>query len=82
MNLYHFVPKLPYCLLRAHKEFIFDANHNPADYGENECRGRVATSTDALQCLTSFSHGLRSSCPPSGPRCSAREGLDNNVCSL
>ncbi|KAI0796957.1 hypothetical protein C8Q75DRAFT_218668 [Abortiporus biennis] len=26
---------LPYCLLRARKEFMWDANHNPADYGEN-----------------------------------------------
>ncbi|KAF5363683.1 hypothetical protein D9756_000150 [Leucocoprinus leucothites] len=26
---------LPYCLLRAHAEFMWDANHNPADYGEN-----------------------------------------------
>ncbi|KDQ64365.1 hypothetical protein JAAARDRAFT_144983 [Jaapia argillacea MUCL 33604] len=26
---------LPYCLLRARKDFMWDANHNPADYGEN-----------------------------------------------
>ncbi|KAF9443331.1 calcium activated cation channel [Macrolepiota fuliginosa MF-IS2] len=26
---------LPYCLLRACAEFMWDANHNPADYGEN-----------------------------------------------
>ncbi|KAH8094840.1 hypothetical protein BXZ70DRAFT_991717 [Cristinia sonorae] len=30
-----FVEALPYCLLRARKEFMWDANHNPADYGEN-----------------------------------------------
>ncbi|KAM5535497.1 hypothetical protein V8D89_010834 [Ganoderma adspersum] len=40
-----FTDALPYCLLRAHKEFIFDANHNPADYGENECR---ATACEVL----------------------------------
>ncbi|GLB34039.1 putative calcium activated cation channel [Lyophyllum shimeji] len=34
-----FVEALPYCLLRAKAKFIFDANHNPADYGEN--RGRA-----------------------------------------
>ncbi|KAI0747298.1 calcium activated cation channel [Irpex lacteus] len=32
------VEALPYCLLRARKEFIWDANHNPADYDENLCR--------------------------------------------
>ena len=31
--------QLPYCLLRARKEFMWDANHNPADYGENLGRG-------------------------------------------
>lgn len=36
-------PQLPYCLLRARKEFMWDANHNPADYGENLCRGRCRT---------------------------------------
>ncbi len=46
--------KLPYCLLRAHKEFIFDANHNPADYGENECRGNTSTCVESVQCLISF----------------------------
>ncbi|RDB19925.1 Calcium channel YVC1 [Hypsizygus marmoreus] len=30
-----FVEALPYCLLRARVEFMWDANHNPADYGEN-----------------------------------------------
>ncbi|KAJ7786312.1 hypothetical protein B0H16DRAFT_1355621 [Mycena metata] len=30
-----FVEALPYCLLRARAEFMYDANHNPADYGEN-----------------------------------------------
>ncbi|KAL4081565.1 hypothetical protein V8B97DRAFT_1923778 [Scleroderma yunnanense] len=30
-----FYNELPYCLLRAHAEFIWDANHNPADHGEN-----------------------------------------------
>ncbi|KAH9482548.1 Calcium channel YVC1 [Psilocybe cubensis] len=34
-----FTEALPYCLLRARAEFIWDANHNPADYGEN--RGRA-----------------------------------------
>ncbi|KAF9534693.1 calcium activated cation channel [Crepidotus variabilis] len=30
-----FQEALPYCLLRAKAEFMWDANHNPADYGEN-----------------------------------------------
>ncbi|KAI0832626.1 hypothetical protein BC628DRAFT_1347619 [Trametes gibbosa] len=30
-----FMEALPYCLLRARKEFLWEANHNPADYGEN-----------------------------------------------
>ncbi|EEB99442.1 hypothetical protein MPER_00885 [Moniliophthora perniciosa FA553] len=30
---------LPYCLLRARAEFMWDANHNPADYDENYGRG-------------------------------------------
>ncbi|KAF8915320.1 hypothetical protein CPB85DRAFT_1293894 [Mucidula mucida] len=30
-----FVEALPYCLLRARSEFMWDANHNVADYGEN-----------------------------------------------
>ncbi|EMD40953.1 hypothetical protein CERSUDRAFT_111528 [Gelatoporia subvermispora B] len=35
-----FIEVLPYCLLRARKEFLWDANHNPADYEENT--GRAA----------------------------------------
>lgn len=27
--------ELPYCLLRARRDFIVEANRNPADYGEN-----------------------------------------------
>lgn len=38
VTLFH-LSKLPYCLLRARKEFVWDANHNPADYGENQGRG-------------------------------------------
>ncbi|KAK7060397.1 Calcium channel yvc1 [Paramarasmius palmivorus] len=34
-----FVEALPYCLLRARAEFMWDANHNPADYDENYGRG-------------------------------------------
>ncbi|KAJ3544692.1 hypothetical protein NMY22_g2688 [Coprinellus aureogranulatus] len=34
-----FLEALPYCLLRARAEFMYDANHNPADYDEN--RGRA-----------------------------------------
>ncbi|KAI6034454.1 hypothetical protein PISMIDRAFT_672686 [Pisolithus microcarpus 441] len=30
-----FYNELPYCLLIAHAGFIWDANHNPADHGEN-----------------------------------------------
>lgn len=30
-----FYNELPYCLLTAHAGFIWDANHNPADHGEN-----------------------------------------------
>ncbi|TFK68209.1 calcium activated cation channel [Pluteus cervinus] len=30
-----FTEALPYCLLRARAEFLWDASHNPADYGEN-----------------------------------------------
>ncbi|KAF9226676.1 hypothetical protein BS17DRAFT_800677 [Gyrodon lividus] len=33
-----FADALPYCLLRAHSEFIREANHNPADHGENSGR--------------------------------------------
>jgi|SRR6266550_5973712 len=34
--------QLPYALLRARGLFMRDANRNPADYGENLGRGRVA----------------------------------------
>lgn len=30
--------KLPYCLLRARRDFMIEANRNPADYGENHGR--------------------------------------------
>lgn len=30
-----FYNELPYCLLIAHAGFVWDANHNPADHGEN-----------------------------------------------
>ncbi|KAH9850782.1 hypothetical protein C2E23DRAFT_887118 [Lenzites betulinus] len=40
-----FMEALPYCLLRARKEFLWEANHNPADYGENFCR---ATACEVL----------------------------------
>ncbi|THH28802.1 hypothetical protein EUX98_g5390 [Antrodiella citrinella] len=30
-----FLEALPYCLIRARKEFMWDANYNPADYEEN-----------------------------------------------
>ncbi|KDR83970.1 hypothetical protein GALMADRAFT_236519 [Galerina marginata CBS 339.88] len=40
-----FTEALPYCLLRARAEFMWDANHNPADFGEN--RGR-ATACEVL----------------------------------
>lgn len=33
-----FSDALPYCLLQARQTFIWDANHNPADYGENIAR--------------------------------------------
>ncbi|KAI0005149.1 hypothetical protein BJV74DRAFT_329297 [Russula compacta] len=33
------VEALPYCLLRARRDFMVEANRNPADYGEN--RGRA-----------------------------------------
>ncbi|KIY69733.1 hypothetical protein CYLTODRAFT_420417 [Cylindrobasidium torrendii FP15055 ss-10] len=33
-----FVEALPYCLLRARAEFMWDANHDAADYDENYCR--------------------------------------------
>ncbi|EKM59313.1 uncharacterized protein PHACADRAFT_249722 [Phanerochaete carnosa HHB-10118-sp] len=39
------VEALPYCLLRARKEFMWDSNHNPADYGESLCR---ATACEVL----------------------------------
>ncbi|KAH6915117.1 calcium activated cation channel [Coprinopsis sp. MPI-PUGE-AT-0042] len=35
-----FSDALPYCLLRARAEFMWDAKHNPADFGEN--LGRAA----------------------------------------
>ncbi|KAG6830324.1 hypothetical protein H0H92_001259 [Tricholoma furcatifolium] len=34
-----FLEALPYCLLRARAEFMWDANNNPSDYGENLKRG-------------------------------------------
>ncbi|EPQ59899.1 hypothetical protein GLOTRDRAFT_35258 [Gloeophyllum trabeum ATCC 11539] len=40
-----FVEALPYCLLRARREFMWEANHNPADYGENYGR---ATACEVL----------------------------------
>ncbi|KAI0335667.1 hypothetical protein GY45DRAFT_1317046 [Cubamyces sp. BRFM 1775] len=40
-----FMEALPYCLLRARKEFLWEANHNPADYGENYAR---ATACEVL----------------------------------
>ncbi|OJT05336.1 Calcium channel YVC1 [Trametes pubescens] len=40
-----FMEALPYCLLRARKEFVYEANHNPADYDENEGR---ATACEVL----------------------------------
>ncbi|GJE84360.1 calcium activated cation channel [Phanerochaete sordida] len=40
-----FVEALPYCLISARKEFMWDSNHNPADYGENLCR---ATACEVL----------------------------------
>ena len=40
-NVSFFWYKLPYCLIRARAEFVWDANHNPADYGENLGRGTV-----------------------------------------
>ncbi|EED82653.1 predicted protein [Postia placenta Mad-698-R] len=33
-----FLEVLPYALLRARKEFMWDANNNPADFGENSGR--------------------------------------------
>jgi hypothetical protein len=30
--------QLPYALLRARRDFMYEANHNPADYGENHGR--------------------------------------------
>jgi len=44
--------QLPYCLLRARSEFIWDANHNPADYGENHGRGRYYCSTMLTRRMT------------------------------
>ncbi|KAF5387843.1 hypothetical protein D9615_000601 [Tricholomella constricta] len=44
-----FTDALPYCLLRARAEFMWDANHNPADYGENIGRGTsVAIACEVL----------------------------------
>ncbi|KAI0660794.1 hypothetical protein C8Q70DRAFT_972498 [Cubamyces menziesii] len=40
-----FMEALPYCLLRARKEFLWEANHYPADYGENYAR---ATACEVL----------------------------------
>lgn len=31
--------KLPYCLLRAHSEFLHEAQRDPANHGENVGRG-------------------------------------------
>jgi hypothetical protein len=35
--------QLPYCLLRARRDFMIEANRNAADYGENRGRGKVAS---------------------------------------
>ncbi|PPQ64620.1 hypothetical protein CVT24_008357 [Panaeolus cyanescens] len=40
-----FTEALPYCLLRARAEFMWDADNNPADYGENLAR---ATACEVL----------------------------------
>ena len=40
-NVSFFGYKLPYCLIRARVEFMWDANNNPADYGENYGRGTM-----------------------------------------
>ncbi|KAF9057937.1 calcium activated cation channel [Panaeolus papilionaceus] len=40
-----FAEALPYALLRARAEFMWDADHNPADYGENLAR---ATACEVL----------------------------------
>ena len=40
--------QLPYSLLRARGLFINDANRNPADYGENLGRGKVAFRFNAV----------------------------------
>ena len=38
----NFCCQLPYCLLRARRDFMLEANRNPADYGENRGRGKLA----------------------------------------
>ena len=40
-DIIHDTPQLPYCLLRARAEFMWDANHDVADYGENHGRGSL-----------------------------------------
>ena len=44
--------KLPYCLLRARKEFMWDADHNPADYEENLGRGERSVTNSIIALLT------------------------------
>ncbi|KAJ3997676.1 hypothetical protein F5050DRAFT_1806592 [Lentinula boryana] len=44
---------LPYCLLRARAEFMWDADHNAADYDENFGRGRLSSVLKALSTLIS-----------------------------
>lgn len=55
--------QLPYCLLRARRDFLVEANRDPADYGENRGRGKLSL---YFFCLSS--HLLRCSHRMRGPR--------------
>lgn len=67
--------QLPYCLLRARKEFMWDANHSPADYDENYGRGQPSIFLDGQEALRSLydnSHCLRGPCPSHSSSSSSR----------
>lgn len=46
--------QLPYCLLRARRDFLVEANRNPADYGENRGRGKLSLFIFLLYVVSHF----------------------------
>ncbi|KAL0949283.1 hypothetical protein HGRIS_009360 [Hohenbuehelia grisea] len=87
-----FVEALPYCLLRAHAQFMWDANHNPADYGENHGRAiacevlarRVVhrAAPDRLYSIMSTRYRHRQIDGDDSDMCSALELAIDSRCSI